>query len=339
MESHNPLLIGNSQRRRLTKKPPSTHQHTSSLSIDGRIDAQSLGSRRSSASLQRAPSAPQARASSSHASESSSPRYIAGLSTASSFASRSRASPSLPSTNEFPTPVPSQTQPPPSQSSYPFFQSQPQAVIAARSDAKPLLPSANAARPLSTKTSEELIGAPFDGNAILNRIAATKSPIPSPAHHFAPQRPAPPAPPAAPPPSHTSPDPRGMGPPPFPQTNSISRTLSDKPVTGEKAATSKMESAPVSKRFSDESKESKPPSMLRKKSGFSGFMTSLVGSPKKPLISAPENPVHVTHVGYDSLTGQFTVSCRIACLLALPEIKVCSNSQAGTTQGMAAANQ
>jgi p21-activated kinase 1 len=47
--------------------------------------------------------------------------------------------------------------------------------------------------------------------------------------------------------------------------------------------------------------------MLRKKSGFSGFMTSLVGSPKKPLISAPENPVHVTHVGYDSSTGQFTV--------------------------------
>ncbi len=47
--------------------------------------------------------------------------------------------------------------------------------------------------------------------------------------------------------------------------------------------------------------------VLRKKSGFSGFMNSLVGSPKKPLISAPENPVHVTHVGYDSTTGQFTV--------------------------------
>lgn len=62
-----------------------------------------------------------------------------------------------------------------------------------------------------------------------------------------------------------------------------------------------------SKRFSDESKEPKM-SVLRKKSGFSGFMTSLVGSPKKPTISAPENPVHVTHVGYDSSTGQFTVS-------------------------------
>jgi hypothetical protein len=36
-------------------------------------------------------------------------------------------------------------------------------------------------------------------------------------------------------------------------------------------------------------------------------MSGLVGSPKKPLISAPENPVHVTHVGYDSATGTFTV--------------------------------
>jgi p21-activated kinase 1 len=52
------------------------------------------------------------------------------------------------------------------------------------------------------------------------------------------------------------------------------------------------------------------PGLLRKKTGISGFMSSLVGSPKKPLISAPENPVHVTHVGYDSQTGQFTVSIR-----------------------------
>ncbi|GAO16334.1 hypothetical protein UVI_02017190 [Ustilaginoidea virens] len=63
--------------------------------------------------------------------------------------------------------------------------------------------------------------------------------------------------------------------------------------------------AATPKRYSDEGKESKPP-MLRKKSGFSGFVTSLVGSQKKPVISAPENPVHVTHVGYDSTTGQFT---------------------------------
>ena len=62
------------------------------------------------------------------------------------------------------------------------------------------------------------------------------------------------------------------------------------------------------KRYSDEGKEPRQ-GMMRKKSGFSGFMSSIgVGSPRGVKISAPENPVHVTHVGYDNQTGQFTVS-------------------------------
>ncbi|KAL5604429.1 hypothetical protein BROUX41_002401 [Berkeleyomyces rouxiae] len=64
----------------------------------------------------------------------------------------------------------------------------------------------------------------------------------------------------------------------------------------------------AAKRLSDETKENGTgrPSVTRMKSGFSGFMSGLVGNTKKPLISAPENPVHVTHVGYDSNSGQFT---------------------------------
>lgn len=61
------------------------------------------------------------------------------------------------------------------------------------------------------------------------------------------------------------------------------------------------------KRYSDEAKDLKN-AALKKKGGFSGFMNSLVGSPRRVNISAPENPVHVTHVGYDNETGQFTVS-------------------------------
>jgi p21-activated kinase 1 len=57
-------------------------------------------------------------------------------------------------------------------------------------------------------------------------------------------------------------------------------------------------------RLSDEAKDSKA---MKKKSGFSSFMNNLVGTPKRPAISAPENPVHVTHVGYDQETGEFTV--------------------------------
>ena len=45
----------------------------------------------------------------------------------------------------------------------------------------------------------------------------------------------------------------------------------------------------------------------KKKSGFSSFMNSVLGSPRNVKISAPENPVHVTHVGFDNETGQFTV--------------------------------
>ena len=57
-------------------------------------------------------------------------------------------------------------------------------------------------------------------------------------------------------------------------------------------------------RYSDEAKDSKTG---RKKSGFSNFVNNLVGAPRRPAISAPENPVHVTHVGYDQETGEFTV--------------------------------
>ncbi|KAG7286089.1 Serine/threonine-protein kinase 4 [Staphylotrichum longicolle] len=93
----------------------------------------------------------------------------------------------------------------------------------------------------------------------------------------------------------------GHSPPPLRQSATF--PAGELPILSEK---SKADSASSFKRYSDESKESKIPSILRKKSGFSGFMNSLVGSPKKPLISAPENPMHITHVGYDSSTGQFT---------------------------------
>jgi p21-activated kinase 1 len=59
-------------------------------------------------------------------------------------------------------------------------------------------------------------------------------------------------------------------------------------------------------RNSDEAvKENK---FMKRKTGFTNFMTGLISTPRRPAISAPENPVHVTHVGYDQETGEFTVS-------------------------------
>lgn len=63
------------------------------------------------------------------------------------------------------------------------------------------------------------------------------------------------------------------------------------------------------KRFSGDAQTSKPPGPLRKKSGFSTFVNNMLGSPRTIKISAPENPMHMIHVGYDNQTGQFTVSC------------------------------
>ncbi|KAI2794402.1 Serine/threonine-protein kinase ste20 [Penicillium oxalicum] len=65
------------------------------------------------------------------------------------------------------------------------------------------------------------------------------------------------------------------------------------------------------KRYSDEGNNgASSPAPQRparsKKASFSSFVNSMLGSPRNIKISAPENPVHVTHVGYDNQTGQFT---------------------------------
>ncbi|KAJ4293724.1 signal transducing kinase of the PAK [Collariella sp. IMI 366227] len=168
---------------------------------------------------------------------------------------------------------------------------------------------ADALQPLNSKTSDEWIGAPFDGTAILDHIEATTSAAQSSvsttnhaSKHHKYDNQAPPHSSLLKPP-HANPGTRTMGHSPPPLRQSATFPATDLPILTEKNRADT--SAPL-KRYSDESKETKMPSVLRKKSGFSGFMNSLVGSPKKPLISAPENPVHVTHVGYDSSTGQFT---------------------------------
>ncbi|CAK7567799.1 MAG: signal transducing kinase of the PAK [Sporothrix epigloea] len=188
-----------------------------------------------------------------------------------------------------------------------------------------------------TSPSEEFVGAPFDGDAIFNRIDGKVSPL------------LPTQQPPLPPTSHPRPrSPQATVSNMQPAASAASASAGTPSSSANVAATTttNVASAPVTavasptpsnelsektpsapqvvndgpagstsgsdsqhvgaKRYSDDNKEFRAPGMLRKKSGFSGFMTSLVGSPKKPLISAPENPVHVTHVGYDSNTGQFT---------------------------------
>jgi p21-activated kinase 1 len=163
--------------------------------------------------------------------------------------------------------------------------------------------------PLNQYAADDLIGAPFDGAAILNRLDPAKPTSPSY------QQPTPPQ-------NHRSPSikrprvPLALGSfgtekkvvsPPLRSSASFSNmdpSISEKMQGGRPDRADTMQSA---KRYSDDGKDLKS-TVMRKKTGLSGFMNSLVGSQKKPAISAPENPVHVTHVGYDSSTGQFTVS-------------------------------
>lgn len=139
----------------------------------------------------------------------------------------------------------------------------------------------------------DLIGAPFDASGLLSSIQSSTTNGSTPV----PPRP-------QPPPlthTHTSPDLR---------SNQV-KLAQPIPPGGQPM----MENTPPRsengilspKRFSGEAQISKP-TALRKKSGFSSFVNSMLGSPRTIKISAPENPMHMIHVGFDNETGQFTVS-------------------------------
>lgn len=150
---------------------------------------------------------------------------------------------------------------------------------------------------LNDRSSDELIGAPFDARGMLNALEETISPSQNLARRPPLQSP------------HTSPDPRGI------QTLRQSQSFTALPPRMDTTPQRVEERTSNSKRYSDESNGTKSGWTGRsKKSSFSSFVNSVLGSPKSSIkISAPENPVHVTHVGYDNQTGQFTVC--LPCIL------------------------
>jgi P21-Rho-binding domain len=110
-------------------------------------------------------------------------------------------------------------------------------------------------------------------------------------------------------PSHqpyTAPDPRMLTPS---LRQSASFSMGDKSVMP--LNVSPIEGGFNSKRMSEESSSSgtNMARKWRKKSAISSIWSNVIGSPRAMKISAPENPVHMIHVGYDNETGQFTV-CR-----------------------------
>ncbi|GJC89671.1 serine/threonine-protein kinase MST20 [Colletotrichum liriopes] len=291
---------GTSQRRKLTKKPPSAYQqHTrSSSGLDGGIDALQTHLPNPSpilpqgqfAGLAPSPTAyhhPQTQTSTFHGhanpSTAFSPHHHQNFNHPSHFYQNNNNNNNNAAAAANSSPVANGA-----------------GVGIAHSSDRSLDPSATS--PLSSQPHDEFIGAPFDGAAVLNRIEQTKSPVaaqPQPPPAFYQRQNAPPPPPLL----KAATDSRIRS-PALRQSQSFTN---DPAMMNEKSQGGRVtDNSMISpKRYSDEAKEPRM-GVLRKKSGFSGFMNSLVGTPKKPVISAPENPVHVTHVGYDSSTGQFT---------------------------------
>ena len=148
-------------------------------------------------------------------------------------------------------------------------------------------------QPLDAKRSDESVGAPSNGLGTMAAFDSTKAS----GYQNSLRRPGPP------PLSHTSPDPRML---------SAGLRLSGGFMGGDRAtdlSPPRSDTGLITpKRYSDDANGGKNSLPWRKKSGFSTFMNSVLGSPRNVKISAPENPVHVTHVGFDNETGQFTVS-------------------------------
>jgi p21-activated kinase 1 len=91
--------------------------------------------------------------------------------------------------------------------------------------------------------------------------------------------------------------------------------------------------SPRTNRYSDEGDAAKKrlSGGGKKKGTFSSFMSNLVSSPRRPTISTPTNPMHVTHVSIDNETGEFTVRgphthCAAALLSSRTQRVLCSPS-------------
>ena len=152
----------------------------------------------------------------------------------------------------------------------------------------------------SDRSADDLIGAPFDANTILSKVNSA-GPLSPTRGQFIPQRAAPPLLTH----THTAPNPGAF------HRLRLSQSFTNQQKGAMEITPPRSESGgltPNVKRLSDETSGPFKPPNLRKKSGFSSFVNSMLGSPRTIKISAPENPVHMIHVGYDQMTGQFSVS-------------------------------
>lgn len=161
---------------------------------------------------------------------------------------------------------------------------------------------------LDTNTpADVIIGQAFDSTAILEHIQQTEYTTP-------PQTPTPKAPSRPPPPAplqhaHTADDRllHARLPPSDPHATPAAAGLGRKMdrITPPRSDSSGTKSP--RQRYSDEAR----PESTRKKSVFSSIFNGVKGNSRRPTISTPTNPTHVTHVSIDNETGKYTVRSRL----------------------------
>lgn len=152
-------------------------------------------------------------------------------------------------------------------------------------------PASASASPSFAHLPPSSVGAPFNASVLeeaLHASAATGPRRPSPPQHSY---------------TYTHDQPSKLKPPTLRQSASftaLARKM-DTPPSGTKS--------PRTNRYSDEGDAAKKrlSGGGKKKGTFSSFMSNLVSSPRRPTISTPTNPMHVTHVSIDNETGEFTV--------------------------------
>lgn len=170
-----------------------------------------------------------------------------------------------------------------------------------RQASNPALSPANsaAADHHALRTTPELIGDPFDASAVNKSISAALAQRPS-----------------LPPPSHSSYAAVDRAPQPKKKLRqSASFTLAARNKMNDTITPPRSDGTKSPRqRYSDEPDalnplggKSRRSDGSKKKSTFSTFVNNMLGSPRRPTISTPTNPMHVTHVSIDNKTGQYTV--------------------------------
>ncbi|MBE7180724.1 MAG: hypothetical protein INR71_05875, partial [Terriglobus roseus] len=182
-----------------------------------------------------------------------------------------------------------------------------------------LRPAASSRASVTDKSDAELLGPSFDATTLFQDLSNTRSaPSPQSAAHSQAQNlipspqlspfPQAQASPSGPPPQdHFVNDPR-LASPKLQHAKSVAAIgRKMERITPPRTDAVASGARSPQQRYSDEGSSKSDSSGGKKKGLFSSLINGMSSSPRRPTISTPSNPMHVTHVSIDNETGQYMV--------------------------------